>query len=406
MNDTQNNRFLVVNKKYRGVSPDINYQILNIELTNSLNGLLELHETEHIPKETLVTLTDMIREGFKDFFFKRYTKHMNPIQGCIMVCDMRVTPALGTDVHVKLNLSRMIVEDISGHEIIGHGSLNRFYNWLRRVDFSDVNVNLDFGVMYNAVEHFPNFVFRVMPNDFVYDSGTHTLYQIKEFVHEDINITRALNTATHEYKDIDLDKVALTTDDTHVFAKGIAELHELNITDYHQLYNFLTDEWYDDRHRTLAETEGGGYVAIGDMMEVLCSKHSRHLFKRLRDIVKYTPSDWDDVKSDFMVFGGAGGFKALAHNAFYKRPIKTHTGFENYLNEYEGLDVEQKGAISIFINNPSNLIRACIAKVLGDEGLPHGDIDMRHYYHKLVWRKVEPTTGRHTYASSELKKGD
>ena len=33
MNDTQNNRFLVADRKHRGVSPDINYQILNIELT-------------------------------------------------------------------------------------------------------------------------------------------------------------------------------------------------------------------------------------------------------------------------------------------------------------------------------------------------------------------------------------
>lgn len=398
MNDTQNKAFLVVNRKYRGVSPDINYQILNIELTNSLNGLLDLHETEHIPKETLVVLTNMIRDGFKDFFFKRYTKPMNPIQGCIMVCDMRVTPALGADVHVKLNLSRMIVDAISGHEIIGHGSLNRFYKWLRRVDFSDVNVNLDFGVMFNAVEHFPNFVFRVMPNDFVYDSGTHALYQIKEFVHEDVNITRALNTATHEYEDIDLDKVTLATDDAHVFAKGIAELHELNITEYTQLLNFLMHEWYTDKHRTLAETEGSGYVYIGDMMEVLCSKHTRHLFKVLRDIMKDTPKDWDDVKTDFMVYGGAGGYRVLDHNAFYRRMITSHAKFEEYLIEYEGLDIEQKGAISVFVNNSSNIIRLCVSKQLGDDGLPHPDIDMRQYYNNVIWGKNEPTTGRHTYS--------
>lgn len=383
---------------YKGVSPEITYQILNIELTNSLNSLLELHETEHIPKETLTALTDMLRSGFKDYFFKRYTSLMSPASQCVMRCNMRVTPALGTDVHLTLNLSRMVVEIISGSEIIGHASLDKFLNWLRRVDFDDVNVSLDFGLMYNDVEQFPNFVVKAMYNDFVYDEAAHQLYQIKEFVPVDANTTRAINTITTDYEDVDLNKAVIQYGDSHILAEGIAELHDLNITEYGQLYNFLMDEWYTDEHKTLAETEGGWYVAINDMMQIMCSKYNRYLFKRLCDIMPDTPEDWDDVVSDFMVYGGAGGYRVLAHNAFYRRMITSHAKFEEYLSEYEGLDIEQKGAISVFVNNSSNIIRLCVSKQLGDDGLPHHDIDMRQYYHNVIWGKNAPTTGRHTYS--------
>lgn len=381
---------------YKGVSPEINYQILNIELTNSLNSLLELHETEHIPKETLTALTDMLRSGFKDYFFKRYTSLMSPASQCVMRCNMRVTPALGTDVHLTLNLSRMVVEKISGSEIIGHASLDKFLNWLRRVDFGDVNVSLDFGLMYNDVEQFPNFVVKAMYNDFVYDEAAHRLYQIKEFVPVDANTTRAINTITTGYEDVDLNKAVIQYGDSHILAKGIAELHDLNITEYGQLYNFLMDEWYTDEYKTLAETEGGWYVAISDMMQIICSKYNRYLFKRLCDIMPDTPEDWDDVVSDFMVYGGAGGYRVLDHNAFHLKMIKSHAKFEEYLSEYEGLDIEQKGAISVFVNNSSNIIRLCVSKQLGDDGLPHPDIDMRQYYHNVIWGKNAPTTGRHT----------
>ena len=76
--------------------------------------------------------------------------------------------------------------------------------------------------------------------------------------------------------------------------------------------------------------------------------------------------------------------------------ITSHAKFEEYLSEYEGLDIEQKGAISVFVNNSSNIIRLCVSKQLGDDGLPHPDIDMRQYYHNVIWGKNAPTTGRHT----------
>ena len=392
-------------------TPELNFQIMNIELENSLKALMETEIPERIPKETLATFTTLLRNGFRAFFHLRYDKPMNPIggSGSVIKCKIKVQPALGNEAVIELNLSRMVVEYIYGADIIGHMSSDKFFNWLRTVDLDDIIISTEFSLMYNEAEQFPNFLFKAKPNDYLYNYETHDVFQVKSFVPVNEYSTVAINTVTNETITLKLDEdCGIQTGDMHTFFAGISALHELNITEYGQLFNFLHDEWYDDRYRTLAETDGGLYVAINDMLELVCLRtkpvsSTMMLFVRLLEIMPDAPNDVMDIIADFMVYGGSAGFNNLSKLLHYKN-IKTHVDFEKCLSEYYNLSIFEKGAVSTFLNHTDNVIRRCLTKVLG-EGLPHPDIELRVYYHNVIWGKNAPTVGRpyHVYTEQQLK---
>ena len=156
---------------YVETTPELNFQILNIELENSLKALMETEIPERIPKETLATFTTLLRNGFRAFFRLRYNKPMNPIggSGSVIKCKIKVQPALGNEVSIELNVSRMVVEYIYGIDIMGHMSSDKFFNWLRTVDLDDIIISTEFSLMYNEAEQFPNFLFKAKPNDYLYN---------------------------------------------------------------------------------------------------------------------------------------------------------------------------------------------------------------------------------------------
>ena len=362
-----------------------NFEILNRDLVQSMNAFRTIEyvfvDNSRMDDAKLNKFADIMVDTFKIFFEDKYGKE--PMSDLVGNYDVALHAEIKDNSHgmnatFELDLLHMMVLDARPSTLKGHQFLDRLLNWMNEVnDFS--NVSIEFKLLLNN-EPFPDFEFTAVPNDFVFRPSDSSLFLVKEFAKANATRMECINAITGDLdSNVEVSAVTKVLEGEHLMiARGLSTLGSLDlncsITEYPQFINFLNDE--------LGDYEEGDEVriAITDMMEAVC----RSLFGRykseaqmFRAVIKDVPDNDADVISDMMVYGGANGFGAIKTLG-----IKDHDGFENLLKTYATLDNTSKACISIFLNNSSDVIEACITKYLGKQDIK--EADKRAYYHGLI----------------------
>ena len=363
---------------------EASFNVLNDGLTAAMNGLRTVdmslfNKSESTNVANLCKLADMITDTFKIFFEDKYgNEKMHTITADYDVTLTATVTDNSTEeaARFELDVLRMLVNSVTPSTLKGHYTLEKFINWVNGVENFGA-ISIEFAIRYDGVE-FPTFEFRAAPNDYAFRDHDGALFLVESFVPINDQSACFINTLTGDVEMLSFEQIGsdLLTGGDVVIARGITALHSCGVEEYDQFTNFLVDEY-----PSLDDADGRN--VINDMMEHLCVEclHKEgadtSAYKLFKGVFKDTPASIIELVSDLMVHGGANGLRNI------KNLGGEHDNFESILKKYDVMSTAQKGHVSIFINNQSDLIEACVTKCFGK---PEGYIsDFRLYCHTIVW---------------------
>lgn len=371
----------------------------NIKLIREkLNRLDQMHTLEGLDEEKIKKFTTLIKDTYNIAVNDRlkYAMYLMDYDtfNTVVITDER----FGTDAKFILNVDRMIISDSDAtrKNIKGHTALERFKDWLNnREDFGMMTIKIETNMYLRngTIVDFPQYPFKATPDSYFINDAKDSIFTVDEFVdiHADKPMGRKLFYG--DECELHLDNGYLVNYRqnalAHTICEGLEELSDLKIQEYDQFVNFITDELPELRKdRNHVRTVS----IIDNMMSAFCATYMRYakepgwgagIINAFCAILKRdtTSSGLVNVVSDMMVIGHAGVFKRIYRITKVHRNIQTAEEFEDLLRDYHTLSVADMGAISTFINLPSDLIGACIRKCFGGDELH----EYRDYYRTLVW---------------------